>query len=135
QAADRLRDVVRGSDFVARLGGDSFVVVCPRADLAETSATAEKALRSLSAPFAFEEHEVFIGASIGIGVASAGCRDLHQLLLQADSALRRAKSEARGTYRYFEDAMHERAATRRQLGLDLRRALPRGQLEVFYQPI
>jgi diguanylate cyclase (GGDEF)-like protein/PAS domain S-box-containing protein len=135
QAADRLRGVVRGSDFVAPLDGDSFTVVCPHADPAETSATAEKVLRSLSAPFVFEEQEVFIGASIGIGVADSECRDMRRLMQQADAALRRAKSDGRGTYRYFEHAMHERAQTRRQLALDLRKALPRGEFQVFYQPI
>jgi diguanylate cyclase (GGDEF)-like protein len=135
QAADRLRGAVRGSDFVARLRGDRFAVVCRHTDLAEVSATAEKVLRCLSAPFALEEQEVFIGASIGIGVALGECRDIHQLVQQADSALQRAKSEGRGTYRYFEHAMHARAQTRRQLALDLRKALPRGEFQVFYQPI
>ena len=135
QAADRLRGAVRGSDFVARLGGDRFAVVCRHADLAEMSATAEKVLRCQSAPFAIEEQEVFIGASIGIGVAHGGSRDMGQLVQQADAALQRAKSEGRRTYRYFEHAMHARAQTRRQLALDLRKALPRGEFEVLYQPI
>jgi predicted signal transduction protein with EAL and GGDEF domain len=120
---------------VARLDGDSFAVVCTQIDLAETTATAEKILRSLTAPFEWQEREVFLGATVGISVAREDCRDAFEFMQQADSALRRAKSNGRGDYCYFDPTIQRQAETKRQLVAELRKALRRGELEVFYQPI
>lgn len=134
EAANRLRSVVRGSDIVGRLGGDEFAVICLNANHAEIAAAAARILRSLSAPFVAEE-ELFIGASIGIAVAAANTSQATELMKHAGLALRRAKADGSGTYRFFEPSMHLRAQNRRQLALDLHKALPRGEFEIAYQPM
>jgi predicted signal transduction protein with EAL and GGDEF domain len=86
-------------------------------------------------PYDIQGHQVVIGASVGISVAPEDGIDPDQLLKNADMALYRAKSDGRGTYRFFEAGMDARAQARRVLELDLRAALQRGEFEVYYQPI
>ena len=76
-----------------------------------------------------------IGVSIGIAVAPNDATDAEQLLKSADMALYRAKTDGRGTYRFFEAEMDTLLQARRSLELDLRKALVGGEFELYYQPI
>ena len=76
-----------------------------------------------------------IGVSIGIAVAPNDATDAEQLLKNADMALYRAKTDGRGTYRFFEAEMDTILQARRALELDLRKALVRREFELYYQPI
>jgi predicted signal transduction protein with EAL and GGDEF domain len=73
--------------------------------------------------------------SIGISVAPADSSDPDQLLKNADMALYRAKTDGRGTYRFFEPEMDSLMQARRELEIDLRKALVHGEFELYYQPI
>jgi diguanylate cyclase (GGDEF)-like protein len=134
--ADRLRQCLRPSDKVARLGGDEFAIV--QTDLAQpggATGLAGRLIREIGEPFTVEGHQVVIGTSIGISLAPADGNDPDLLLKNADMALYRAKEDGRGTYRYFEPNMDARMQARRNLELDLRKALPLGEFELFYQPL
>jgi len=134
--AGRLRSCVRESDTVARMGGDEFVIVqTAAADALEATALATRVIEALSAPFTVEGHQMVVGASVGIALAPADGSQPEQLLKNADIALYRAKSEGRGTYRFFEKGMDLRMQARRALEMDLRKALANGELELHYQPI
>jgi diguanylate cyclase (GGDEF)-like protein len=135
--AQRLRECTREGDTIARLGGDEFVIVQVATDLqpAETIALASRIVDVISAPFDIGGSQVLVGASIGIALAPADGADPDQLLKNADLALYRAKSDGRGTYRFFEAEMDARAQARRLLELDLRAAIAQGEFELHYQPI
>jgi diguanylate cyclase (GGDEF)-like protein len=134
--ADRVRTCIGPNDTVARLGGDEFAIVQFATELpADPSALAWRLIEAISEPFDVHGHHVVVGASIGIAVAPNDGSDPDQLMKNADIALYHAKEDGRGAYRFFEPEMDARVKAKRALELDLRRALARGEFEVFYQPI
>jgi diguanylate cyclase (GGDEF)-like protein/PAS domain S-box-containing protein len=133
--ADRLRQSIRGSDSVARFGGDEFALI--QADLAEpvdAAALASKLLQAISVPCIIQGEEIRSGASIGIAVYGPESANAETLLSHADVALYRAKADGRGTYRFFTDAMDLEVRTRVTLVAELRDALATGQFSLVYQP-
>jgi diguanylate cyclase (GGDEF)-like protein len=135
QVALRLRECVREVDIAARLGGDEFAVVV-RGGEQPNGATrlARRIIEALGRPFEVQGHAVHIGASVGIALAPHDGADAETLQRNADLALYGAKSEGRGTLRYFEPRMNERIEARRGMENDLRRALDEGQFVLAYQP-
>ena len=134
--ADRLRALVRETDTIARMGGDEFVIVqAPITDPAEATALAQRIIGSISEPFDIDGHQAMIGASIGIAVGPGDGLIPDKLLRNADLALYRAKGDGRGTFRFFETAMDHQMQTRRIMEQDLRKALPSGEFELYYQPV
>ncbi|MGY3454895.1 diguanylate cyclase (GGDEF)-like protein [Bradyrhizobium sp. LM3.4] len=136
QVANRLRACVSGNDMVARLGGDEFAIVkAGTNDQAELTALAEQILKALRAPVNCNGQEIPTDASIGIAIAPDHGDTLEDLLKRADLAMYAAKSEGRRTFRVFAPEYDAKAGQRRQLELDLRQALARGEFEVHYQPL
>jgi diguanylate cyclase (GGDEF)-like protein len=134
--AGRLRGIVRESDTVARTGGDEFVIVqSPIADPADATSLAQRAIALMSEPFEIDGHQAVIGASVGIAVGPGDGLRPDRLLRNADLALYRAKGDGRGTFRFFEPAMDLQMQTRRIMERDLRKALPGGEFELYYQPV
>ena len=137
EVAGRLTKHIREGDTVARIGGDEFAVVLSRKGLeaSEVAAVANRLVESISAPYAIQDNQIVIGASVGISFAPDDGTDAEQLLRNSDLAMYRAKADGRGTYRFFEAGMDARAQARRLLDLELRGALTRDEFELFYQPI
>jgi predicted signal transduction protein with EAL and GGDEF domain len=134
--AKRLRALVGETDTIARMGGDEFVIVqAPITDPADATALAQLIIGSISEPFDLDGHQALIGASIGIAVGPNDGLRPDRLLRNADLALYRAKGDGRGTFRFFESAMDLQMQTRRVMEQDLRRALPAGEFELYYQPV
>jgi diguanylate cyclase (GGDEF)-like protein len=132
--ADRLRAMLRPEDFVARFGGDEFVVFQQNIKSPnEAAALSRRIVDHLSERYKIDNHLVEIGASIGIAMASGVSADT--LLKNADMALYRAKADGRGTFCFFRDEMAQIVEARRILELDLRRALANEEFELFYQPL
>lgn len=135
QVAQRLRDCVRETDVVARMGGDEFAVVQRNAPQpAGAERLAQRILDVLSQPFSVEGQVVHIGTSVGIALAPHDGDDPETLQRHADLALYRAKSDGRCTQRFFEPAMNQRIDARRGLENDLRQAIEQGELALAYQP-
>jgi diguanylate cyclase (GGDEF)-like protein len=133
--ADRLRAMLRPEDFVARFGGDEFVVFQQNIKSAEDAALlARRIVDHLSERYKIDNHLVEIGASIGIAMTSHGI-SADTLLKNADMALYRAKADGRGTFCFFRDEMAQTVEARRILELDLRKALANEEFELFYQPL
>lgn len=133
--AQRFRKIVRASDTVARFGGDEFALIAT--DVVEpedAAALAEKVLKSISEPFSIQGNEIRIGASIGISVHGADSPDAEALLSHADVALYRAKSDGRGSYKFFTESMDAEVRDRVRLGAELRNAITFHQLFLVYQP-
>jgi diguanylate cyclase (GGDEF)-like protein len=133
--AERLRASVRETDTVSRFGGDEFALIAT--DLQEPADAATLALKILAAtsePVLIGDIEVRSGASVGIAVYGPDSADTDTLLSHADIALYRAKSEGRGTYRFFTDTMDAEVRTEFMLGTELRQAIVSNQLYLVYQP-
>jgi diguanylate cyclase (GGDEF)-like protein/PAS domain S-box-containing protein len=136
-AGDRLRGCLRDIDFIARLGGDEFAIIQTTLEQPTEAAILAQRVRDemIRAPFQPNGHHIVVDVSVGIAVAPNDGTDADQLLKSADMALYGAKSEGRGTYRYFESDMDARMKRRRALEVDLRNALVNGEFELYYQPI
>jgi diguanylate cyclase (GGDEF)-like protein/PAS domain S-box-containing protein len=134
-ATERLRGCVRERDTVARLGGDEFAILQRINDATETVALAKRVQEVIAAPFDLDGHHVLVGTSIGIAVAPGDGTQADQLMKHADLALYRAKSEGRGTYRFFEPEMDQRMQARRKLEGELRNAIVNGEFTLHYQPL
>ena len=133
---DRLHRIVRQTDTVARLGGDEFAIVQSSVNHpTDATALSMRLLRELRTPFEVAGHQVVIGTSIGIAIAPDDGTDPDVLLKSADIALYRAKSDGRNRYRYFEPEMDALMQARRQLELDLRKAIQSNEFELYFQPL
>ncbi len=133
--ADRLVANSRDTDTVARFGGDEFALVA--ADISEpadAAILADKLIKAIGFPFSIQGNEIHTGASVGIDIYGPEAPDAETLLSHADVALYRAKSEGRGTYRFFTEAMDSEVRTRVTLGAELREAIASEQLFLVYQP-
>ena len=136
EIAFRLTRSLPASDLVARIGGDEFAILHTRtAGTEEVADFARRVLSVLTQPFVIEGHQINIGASAGIALAPEDHSAAAPLLRLADIALYRAKSECKGSFRFYEAAMDAALQARRQLEIDLRRALVDEELEVYFQPI
>ena len=134
--APRLAAAVRTTDTVARLGGDEFVVICPDVDAARGATdVAGRLAGALTRPLLLANGEHFFTVSTG-GTLAASVKDTPESLLgDADAAMYRAKARGRGRYELFDEAMRTTLLARVRLETELRRALDRGELEVYYQPV
>jgi diguanylate cyclase (GGDEF)-like protein len=136
QVAARLSGCVRQADTVARLASDEFAILqSDPADMAEITALAARIVETIGTPFDLDGQQIIIGVSIGIAVAPEDANNTVELLKAADLALYRAKSDGRGTYRFFEPAMHIDLQARRALERDLRKALANDEFVIHYQPL
>ena len=133
--AGRLRDMLRPEDFVARFGGDEFVVFQQNIQSNDDAAgLARRIVDYLSERYKIDNHLVEIGASVGIAMT---CADISAdtLIKNADMALYRAKADGRGTFCFFRDELAQTVEARRILELDLRKALANEEFELFFQPL
>jgi diguanylate cyclase (GGDEF)-like protein len=134
--ADRLRQCIRDADMVARLGGDEFAIMQAGASQpTDATALASRLIEVIGAPYELDGKQVTVDLSIGIALAPGDGLDPEQLLKNADMALYRAKSDGHGLYRFFEPEMDARMQARRNLEIDLRKAIVNGEFELFYQPL
>jgi diguanylate cyclase (GGDEF)-like protein/PAS domain S-box-containing protein len=134
--ADRLRSQVRGNNLAARLGGDEFAIIMA-SDVSpnEASDFAARLIKTLSAAYEIDGHEVVIGASIGIAMSPGDGTTSEELMRNADLALYRAKEDGGAVHRFFEREMDRQVQKRRDMELDLRRAFANGEFELHYQPL
>jgi diguanylate cyclase (GGDEF)-like protein len=136
RVAERITVDLRPVDVAARFGGDEFAVLLDGVeDLATPAAVAERLHTLLAAPFQLAEQEVVVSASIGIAPGGADYASAEDLIRDADIAMYSAKSREKGTNAVFDAVMRTRAVERMRTEAELRQALERGELEVYYQPI
>jgi diguanylate cyclase (GGDEF)-like protein/PAS domain S-box-containing protein len=135
EVARRLRACVRDSDIVARLGGDEFIVALTSlTDAMDAAPLADKILRSLGQPYAFDGKEMHSSPSIGIAVYPSDGEDGPTLMKNADTAMYHAKERGRNNVQYFTAALNATASERLGLENDLHQALRTDQLHLHYQP-
>lgn len=135
--ARRLEACLRPNDTVARLGGDEFVILIDGlADRSDATQVADRVQHSLALPFHLNGHDIVITTSIGIALSTtAEYTHPQDLLRDANIAMYRAKAAGKARYAVFDQAMHAHDVAVFQLEGELRRAITRGEFEVYYQPI
>ncbi|WP_421866511.1 EAL domain-containing protein [Motiliproteus sp.] len=135
-AAKRLTRCVRETDTVSRLGGDEFLLLLDHVgDIAAIERIAKNILQQMSEPYTLLDHRSYVTASLGITFFPDDADTEEVLLKNADQAMYAAKGKGRNRFHYFTPEMEVLAQTRRRLLGKLREAIPRQQLEVYYQPI
>ncbi|HYO76622.1 MAG TPA: EAL domain-containing protein [Thermoanaerobaculia bacterium] len=134
QVAFRLQNQMRGNDVVARLGGDEFAVVLPTtSDAHSTAITARRILNTLEQPFVVETQVLEVGASIGIALFPEHGMDARTLMRRADVAMYDAKQKQNG-YSFHREDGESRSGEQMALVVELRRAIEKHELELYYQP-
>ena len=134
--ARRLEGCIRQTDMVARFGGDEFAILLDAIENpSDAIRVAEKVQQEISAPFKLHNHEAVTTASIGVALSTSDYSEAEDMIRDADTAMYRAKDQGKARYEIFDTAMHTRAVTLLRLESDLRRALEREELCVYYQPI
>ena len=136
EVAQRLGPAVAASDTLARIDGDEFALLCEGLP-GERGAieVAQRLLDALKAPVVVGDRPVFVNASIGIVVSDGRSASAETVVRDADVALHRAKDGGGGRFELFDSGMRRRMMERLALEEDLRNALERDELELYYQPM
>lgn len=133
--SNRLTAVLRKSDFIARIGGDEFIVLIDTIKSMDTvDIIAKKILKGLDAPFLINKQECFISASIGIAIYPIDGGTSEELLKNADLAMYKAKDNGRSQYCFCNKQMKDQVVENMVLSNQLWRALERQEFELYYQP-
>ncbi len=133
--ANRLQSCLRSGDTLSRFGGDEFTLLLPEVRTHDDVVViADKIIDRLSTPFIIDNHELFVGASVGIAMFPEAGETEDVLIQNADIAMYHVKKRGKNGYQFFSDDMNSKFSTRLSLERELRNGLAQGQLRVFYQP-
>ncbi|HBL25493.1 MAG TPA: hypothetical protein DD490_01520, partial [Acidobacteria bacterium] len=136
QIAGSLLSVLRPTDTIARLGGDEFAILLEGVrEVGDAEEVAVRIHQRLTEPVHLQGHEIFLSASIGIAVGTPEYERPEDLLRDADTAMYRAKAQGPAGHVLFNRGMHQFVMARLQIETDLRRAVERGQILIYYQPV
>ena len=136
EISSRLRECLRPSDLVARLGGDEFTILVEGTfDTSEVTRIAARIQQKFGIPFDLRGHEVYSSASIGILHASEKHAASEDVMRDADTAMYQAKRAGKARHEVFDEEMHSAAKEILKLETELRRAVEREEIQVYYQPI
>ncbi|MCG6121394.1 MAG: EAL domain-containing protein [Microvirga sp.] len=137
-SASVLRSASAGDTFVARVGGDEFILLCAGLSHGEIADLAGRIVAELRKPVAYQGHECRFGVSIGVAVSGCGVAsgdvDGKRMMIDADIALYRAKKRGRNRYEFFTDALEAEIVHTKRVADEILRGLEDDQFVVFYQP-
>lgn len=134
QVAAVLSAAQREGDTVGRLGGDEFLLLCPRVDRDSAARLVQRIMETMHRIRTLHEGELMLTASVGIALFPDDGRDAAELLKKADMAMYEAKTAGRDRFRFFSNAMEEAANTRLTMERELHRAIAKGEVTLEYQP-
>jgi diguanylate cyclase (GGDEF)-like protein len=136
EVALRLKQALAPADVLARLGGDEFAIVAPTTgSQSALEALASRLIAEVNQTYEIDGHRIRPGVSIGIAIGPRDGSNSEDLLMAADLAVYAVKANTRGTYCFYDRSMNESINDRRQLEMDLREAIEKGELELHYQPL
>ncbi|WP_175566018.1 putative bifunctional diguanylate cyclase/phosphodiesterase [Halodesulfovibrio marinisediminis] len=147
QVAKRLSENLRESDILARHGGDEFILLISGIEennsaskdkdsfCKKVTLVTQRILTTIQKPFSIENQNIYINASIGVSIYPDDGDDKSTLLMQADTAMYRAKEHGRGTYQYFSQDLTAKQNKLMLISNDLRRAIDNKEFVLHYQPI
>ena len=136
QVAQRILSAFRDADTIARMGGDEFAVLFERlSERSDPHAAAARLLESFSVPFELGSESVLVSVSVGVATNSTGGESDEELTRHADLAVHAAKAQGKRTYVIYTSTLHGSILDAMRLEDELRRALDRDELVLYYQPI
>lgn len=135
QISRALVGVAAPTETVSRRGGDEFVVLVPKVDVATMRLMAQRILIALADPFTVNGREAMVSGSMGVAVYPADGTDFDTLLNNAEAAMYKAKESGRRCVRFFTEEMNQGARDRMALLGGLSRSVERGELRLHYQPL
>ena len=131
-----LKEAAGESNFVARVGGDEFVVVClNETDPQRLSVLAERIIGAVQLPIPYEGHFCRVGASVGIAIEADGVVDPRRILINGDMALYRAKERGRNRHEFFSKALQEELESNKRIADDILRGIEQAEFIPYYQPV
>ena len=134
--AERLRNCIRETDLVARIGGDEFAItLLEMGSPNQVTKIVQQILKVLRKPFFIQSQEINISASIGISLYPESGSDVKTLTKTADTAVHQAKTDGRNTYRFFSSEIQNRVLEQHSLELALKKALLNDEFFMHYQPL
>ena len=139
QLANVLKKCIRSYDTVARFGGDEFAILISDIKIIEemisyATKLTDRILEYMEKPFILNNREIYMTPSIGIAVYPRDADNFDNLLKNADSAMYSAKAKGRGNYEFYEMAYNAIVLERLELGNELKHAIERNELDLYYQP-
>jgi len=135
QVVERIRNVFRSYDFLARFGGDEFILLSPYEHIEENTALYEKIIRILQSPFYIEGHELHISCSIGVSLFPENGKERQSLLKHADTAMYKAKALGKNRFVFFSDKLNKTIQKQLKMQNKIRKALDENLFQLYYQPI
>ena len=133
--SQRIGACLRGSDLLFRMGGDEFTIILPQTAAPEDAAfVAQRVLEAVAAPVMIHEHELIVGATIGIAVFPGDGDSAEALLKNADAAMYSAKKSGRNRHAFYRAEMNRRALQRLNLEAELKKGFRNGEFALYYQP-
>jgi len=124
------------SNFVARVGGDEFVVVClNETDPDRLAVLAERIIAAVQQPMPYEGHFCRVGASVGIAIEAGGVIDPRRVLINGDMALYRAKERGRNRHEFFSRALQQELESNKRIADDILRGIEQTEFIPYYQPV
>jgi diguanylate cyclase (GGDEF)-like protein len=135
EMAQRLRSQAKPNSVIGRFGGDEFILACDVRDRREAETIALALLGEISRPLRIDQHRLEVGCSMGIALYPEDGGDLETVMQGADLALYHAKVNGRNQASFFDPAMTRDLVRRREIEAELRLAIQRDELSIFFQPI
>ncbi|MGE9009879.1 bifunctional diguanylate cyclase/phosphodiesterase [Leptospira interrogans] len=138
QVAGRIKAQARTVDTAARIGGDEFALIVmpgPSALQDDAATLAARLVQAIAEPYEIDGHPVVIGCSIGVAVVPEHGTRIDEILRNADLALYKSKNAGRNGFHLYSPELKAEADQRDILEIELREAIWREEIEVFYQPI
>jgi diguanylate cyclase (GGDEF)-like protein len=135
EVASRLKNIAPDDATVARFGGDEFIVACEMSDRREVEQLADRMMEEISRPIRIDEDRLEIASSMGIAILPDDGEDFDTLMQGADLALYRSKVNGRKQVTFFDPSMTRNLVRRREIETELRLALQRDELSIFFQPL
>jgi diguanylate cyclase (GGDEF)-like protein len=139
RVSERLKTIISSADTLVRYGGDEFVVIMSDIKYHSNTLTsitfmAERILDTLMNSYKIDSHEINITASIGISLYPSDSRNANDLLKFAESSMYHSKSHKKGFYQFYSSDINATSITQLELENDLRQAIKRDELELYFQP-
>lgn len=132
----RMKSTIPEDGMICRFGGDEFVIILPSvSDKKQCEDLALRLIEEVSKPILIDGNLIIVATSLGIALCPEDGNDFDQLLKMADVALYKAKTNGRGTFFFYTNELGKQTQDRRQMEVDLRRALENKELDVHYQPL
>jgi diguanylate cyclase (GGDEF)-like protein/PAS domain S-box-containing protein len=136
EVGERLTEIARRIDTVARFGGDEFVLLCDKLNTDnDVRVVADRVVRAIGEPFVADGVELHVTASVGVVMTSDPYTIPENIVRDADAAMYQAKERGRNHFQFFDAGLRDRAVAKYTVESELALALDRGQFRLEYQPV